>query len=123
MLILSAAGDWYRLTPSPTEGAIVRVAVALAEDTRVVAVSVSQYSVCRCWVLVVLKEVVGACRVTLEDGVSGPEREETTDEEANGTDVDRKVYCEERDLVLAIDTKGVLVGARQCSLTEPPPGG
>jgi hypothetical protein len=73
--------------------------------------------------LVVLVEVVVAGRVTTLEDDSSPEGEKTTDEEAKGTDVNREVDCERRGPVLVIDTKEVLVGARQCSLTEPPPGG
>jgi hypothetical protein len=73
--------------------------------------------------LVVLVEVVVAGRVTILEDDLGPEGEKTTDEEAKGIEINREVYCERRGSGLVIDTKEVLVGARQCSLTEPPPGG
>jgi hypothetical protein len=122
-LMLSAVGTWYWLIPPPTEGAIVGEEVTLADDTSIaVGSSVCKYSVCWCCFLVVLVEVVDAGRVTsLEDDL-GPEGKKATDEETKGSEVNREVDCERRGSVLVIDTKEVLVGARQCSLTEPPPG-
>lgn len=124
-LMPSAVGTWYRLIPPPTEGAIVGEEVALADGTSVIVwvVCVCVYSECWCLVLVVLVEVVVKCRVTILEDDSGPEGEEATDEEAEGTEVDREVYCERRGPVLVVDTRGVMVRIGQCSLTDPLPGG
>ena len=81
-----------------------------------VFISTSSEWLCR---VVVLVEVVDVWRVTiLDEDVSSPEGEKATDEQADGTDINREIDCERGGSGLAVDT--MLVGAGQCSLTEPP---
>lgn len=74
-------------------------------------------------VLVVWRVALVARRVASAHGLSRPEREKAADEEAKGTEVERKVDCEKNGPVLVIDPREVLEGAGERSLTDPRPGG
>lgn len=73
-------------------------------------------------VVVVAKVKVGVRRIELGGRLSMPDREEAAGEE-EGTEVEGKVDCKTEEPVLVTGLMGVLEGAGECSLTEPPPGG
>lgn len=72
-------------------------------------------------VVVVARVELGVRRIEL-GGLLMPDREEAAEEE-EGREVEGKVDCEMEEPVLVIGPMGVLEGAGECSLTEPPPGG
>jgi len=84
-----------------------------------VASSVSAVRVRFFFVVVVLL----VCRLICFVELLSPEGEKTAGEETECTDVERKVDCDGEIPVLVIESMGVLVGAGECSLTDPPLGG
>lgn len=126
------------LVPPFTAGAMVEIEVVAGSlflvGSGLVLVLVVSVSVL-VFVLVVLKvfvfvfvfvffEVVpGARRVTLPREASRPEGEKAADDEAQDTEINWKVDCED-GLVLVADSRVVFMkGTRGCSLIELPPGG